>query len=414
MGNDNGSDEDDSDEDIMDPNPGLQKSLKHIADSVWNTRGWTYQESYVSRRLVVFHPYGVYFECPQTAAESLEMTEVSEALEADDEWWSGQGIPNGPRTRSLTQYFTVDLMSWLTYLITEYSQRNLTYQSDTIKAFSAIVQRFDGKLSVPFHNQDSDMEREYSYLMINEESSWGILIVQGVPFYTGKIDRSSVSSARLNAAGLCWHNGLYDDSEDESARKPDFPSWSWAGWTGPIKWELPQRGSRETIFHVENIGFVENLESKKELTVEEAKKSQRPLLCLGSIAFPPEMFLASDSKGRPNDRICLYDYVLSWLKEGYLCYSENSFGFLDSGSLRQELLWGLQQGTHKLVLLYVHHMKWNETMFQAWIVRRCETEELCYERVGSVFHRMESKSTFTKGLEKFIDDTEWLEDFTIC
>ncbi|RAL62159.1 hypothetical protein DID88_002643 [Monilinia fructigena] len=30
-------------EDMWDPNSGLQRSLRHIEESVWNTRGWTYQ-----------------------------------------------------------------------------------------------------------------------------------------------------------------------------------------------------------------------------------------------------------------------------------------------------------------------------------------------------------------------------------
>ncbi|KAB8298705.1 hypothetical protein EYC80_000880 [Monilinia laxa] len=235
-------------EDMWDPNSGPQKSLHHIEESGWNTRGWTYQESYVSRRVIVFYQYGVYFECAKTADESIESTEGSEPLDSSDGWWSRQGIPNGPRTRFFSTYRNADMMSWVAHLISEYSQRSLKYQSDTINAFSAVLQDFDERQSIPFAEADDDMGTAYSFLTYNHERPWRISIVHKIPFYRGEIDTSEISSARLNSVGLFWHYGHCSGSGG-SVRKPEFPSWSWAGWTGPIEWKLPQSWSSETIFH---------------------------------------------------------------------------------------------------------------------------------------------------------------------
>ncbi|KAJ8067106.1 hypothetical protein OCU04_004481 [Sclerotinia nivalis] len=73
-----GEDGEDSDgyEDMWDPNTGLHRTLKYIEDSVWNTRGWTYQESYVSRQAIVFHGYGIYFECVDTGSVLIQNTEL--------------------------------------------------------------------------------------------------------------------------------------------------------------------------------------------------------------------------------------------------------------------------------------------------------------------------------------------------
>src|SRR5271156_2354579 len=40
-------------------------------------------------------------------------------------------------------------------------------------------------------------------------------------------------------------------------RKPNFPSWSWAGWNGPPDWRWQQAGSYESPNAVEN--FLDNL-----------------------------------------------------------------------------------------------------------------------------------------------------------
>ncbi|APA11805.1 hypothetical protein sscle_08g065750 [Sclerotinia sclerotiorum 1980 UF-70] len=394
---------------------GLSRSLRCIRESVWNTRGWTYQESYVSRRVIIFHGYGIYFECLYVESV-LNQFRILGGTGAD------QGIENGPRMRNFAKYRRGDVMFWLTQSIVEYSQRTLRYQNDTIRAFSAILQDFEGNMSVPFHDEDY---RNPYFGFYNYESPWRIVTVQGVPFYERLPPSPIYSSAipshlwlpgdRLNTTGLCWHYDHCTGGDNASSRKPNFPSWSWAGWTCPIKWRIPKlrspygsRGNQTgTIFHLEDMGFIEKLESSQGLEINEAKQAQHALLCFSSVSFPAEAFLAEDflvvDPGKQADHmICLYEYIIAWPKEGYLCYSEGLSAVLE----------GLQQGTHRLVLLNVHFTAYF-IEFQAWMLRKCETGKSCYERIGSGYHEIERDTRLTKYLEDLVEDTK-LERFNIC
>ncbi|KAJ8067107.1 hypothetical protein OCU04_004482 [Sclerotinia nivalis] len=273
---------------------------------------------------------------------------------------------------------------------------------------------------MPFH--DDNLHDPGGFLLTeNDESSWRMAIVQGVPFDESEPHRKyavpsciRLSSDRLNMTGLCWHHDHCSGGDNASSRKPGFPSWSWAGWKGPIKWRIPKlcsprklRGMKiGTIFHLEDIGFIENLENSQELNFHEAKQAQQPLLCFSSIAFPPEAFFVVDPVKQADHIICLYEYIIAWPKEGCLCYSEGTTPHL-------ALLKGLQQGTHKLVLLNVHVARWGKMEFQAWILRKCETGKSCYERIGSVYHEMERETRLGKYLEDLVKDAG-LERFEIC
>lgn len=155
------------------------------------------------------------------------------------------------------------------------------------------------------------------------------------------------------------------------------------------------------------MGFIEKLESSQGLDINEAKQAQHALLCFSSVSFPAEAFLAEDflvvDPGKQADHmICLYEYIIAWPKEGYLCYSEGLSAVLE----------GLQQGTHRLVLLNVHFTAYF-IEFQAWMLRKCETGKSCYERIGSGYHEIERDTRLTKYLEDLVEDTK-LERFNIC
>jgi hypothetical protein len=47
-----------------------------IAKSVWNSRSWTLQEMYFSRRLIYFTPVQVYFQCSQAIWREDRFLEV--------------------------------------------------------------------------------------------------------------------------------------------------------------------------------------------------------------------------------------------------------------------------------------------------------------------------------------------------
>jgi hypothetical protein len=94
--------------------------------------------------------------------------------------------------------------------IAEFRKRTLTYQSDSLKALSGIFRAF-------------------------EKGEWPIYQLAGVPiFYPMRLSSDEQTLTPKNAnqgflIGLTWQNRSY-----ECERVPMFPSWSWAGWTGPV------------------------------------------------------------------------------------------------------------------------------------------------------------------------------------
>ncbi|ETS74035.1 hypothetical protein PFICI_13901 [Pestalotiopsis fici W106-1] len=152
----------------------LASALDAIAGSVWNTRGWTYQESYVSRRILAFHARGIYYECSAMAPFYLEQTEVSETLRASDRFWTGRSLANGPTQRAFATGPWIEILSWLAYLVGAYSRRNLTKSEDALNAFGAVLNNFDGLEWCPFADMDEWRDRD---------ERWCIGIVQGLPFH---------------------------------------------------------------------------------------------------------------------------------------------------------------------------------------------------------------------------------------
>jgi hypothetical protein len=94
--------------------------------------------------------------------------------------------------------------------IAEFRKRTLTYQSDSLNALSGIFRAF-------------------------EKGEWPIYQLAGVPiFYPMRLssDEQTITAKTVDQGfliGLTWQNRTY-----ECERVPMFPSWSWAGWTGPV------------------------------------------------------------------------------------------------------------------------------------------------------------------------------------
>jgi len=177
-----------------------------LAESVWATRGWTYQEVRLSRRCLFFTRYQLYFVC--------RMMSCSEAVPQTDE-----------RTReySLVNHRTLDNVLFEQDVDNEdsdslfpdrlqFSQRSLTYESDILNAFRGILSH----------------SRFVTF--------WGVTI--------------NPRKAKLNAhtgfaLGLLWRAEGWSRSvhlkaavkEAPRARRPGFPTWSWTSVTGAISHE---------------------------------------------------------------------------------------------------------------------------------------------------------------------------------
>lgn len=102
----------------------------------------------------------------------------------------------------------------LAYIISEYSERTLTVPADVINAFEGILKVFEQAAGTTTTTSCGHV--------------WGVLPVVG-----------TAALADGFAFGLCW----VPKPNRALRRRSGFPSWSWAGWMGPVAYDgLPAAG----------------------------------------------------------------------------------------------------------------------------------------------------------------------------
>ena len=132
--------------------------LENSSSLLWNTRGWTFQEKLLSKRLLLFTDYQVYFKCSEsiwTEEVNLETERLSKSVEgrrAKYVWDPGRArhVPDY-RALEMQRLYNAHLKiedEW-NYLggfmdyasaVEEYSKRQLTDPKDTLFAISGILE----------------------------------------------------------------------------------------------------------------------------------------------------------------------------------------------------------------------------------------------------------------------------------
>lgn len=194
---------------------GVISTMKHphssIRSSRWASRGWTYQEAVLSRRRLVFTDQQMYFEC-----DSMNCFEsVSSPMDKPHPRVSSESLNNlraGMFGRDTTRKFGTSRFDrtfftvFQEYLsaVQDYSARDLSYDADSLNAFRGIIQRYS-KLEEP------------------------VLSIWGLP-YPAQGDKY-----RYFYLGLTWAHteNCWGDSR-RPKRRQEFPSWTWAGWSGAV------------------------------------------------------------------------------------------------------------------------------------------------------------------------------------
>lgn len=205
---------------IEETNPGLSLAASlpsqgfQLKLSVWNTRAWTYQERLLSKRFLVFTPHGVYWQCRTliwTEDVILEAENVmdNEMMSFDDRLrfldvdpdWSPEKTKDDlidEKEKRIRLLRSPTMMQYM-WAVEEYTRRELSFLEDIVNAFAGI-QRI---LNIGLHS--------YGYY--------------GLP------------SKHLDLA-LLWKPGQFMARRFESKSNEEphtvMPSWSWAGWVGPV------------------------------------------------------------------------------------------------------------------------------------------------------------------------------------
>jgi hypothetical protein len=160
-----------------------------VADSLWFTRGWTFQEGYVSRRRLYFTESGILFICSESAE--------------DEHFYRDPDSPYGfelegtldSRAVGITDdgsYGLIEIMQ----LLEQYMRRQLSYENDVSNAIVGVLN---------YHRQKNP----------------SIGTVCGLPYQK--------SVAGLDVICMNWTH------DRPATRRLGYPSWSPFGWIGSIK-----------------------------------------------------------------------------------------------------------------------------------------------------------------------------------
>ena len=149
--------------------------------STWDTRGWTFQEKALSRRLLIFGTEQAYFQCKSdlwcedTICETFDEDVISKTLEVDN---YGGGFP-------FTQY---------SLYLGHYVHRSFGYRSDVLNAFCGLENHLRPHLSHEFH--------------------WGLPV-------------------SMFDAAIGWTFPYHYPDR----KRANFPTWAWAGWDFSGLWQ---------------------------------------------------------------------------------------------------------------------------------------------------------------------------------
>ncbi|KAI1466140.1 HET-domain-containing protein [Daldinia caldariorum] len=200
----------------------------HVQEhSRWWTRGWTYQEGLLASRRLVFTDHQAYFECHgATWMESVGGVEFAPNQKIPVNLASMKAArkrlfkPLGstistdlnipPRvsddgSTSRNDYLVaIQIREWC-QLVGQYTSRTLSHDVDSLNAFAGIARLL------------SKLERPTLHLV-------------GLPYVLTTDDTELTD--RYFFASFCWHHS----KDCAPRRRPDFPSWSWSGWAGPVTW----------------------------------------------------------------------------------------------------------------------------------------------------------------------------------
>lgn len=173
---------------------------KSVGESKWNTRAWTFQERILTKRTLFITQQQMFFKCDHAVeclAEDL-VRKLKPRMKAT--------YPMDDTGRDMIpQKWSINIVSYQK-TVEAFVTRDITYPGDVLNAFEGIAQRMRSIFRSEFMYGIPQSELEYCMLW----EPWG-----------GKFTR------RCDAKGDAL-----------------FPSWSWAGWIGPIRYNWEEKLSR--------------------------------------------------------------------------------------------------------------------------------------------------------------------------
>lgn len=187
----------------------LPSPVNHIINSKWASRAWTFQEAILSQRRLVFTDDQLYFECDsmhcyESLCVSFDMLYATHSRHSDEHnnFIKPKLFGFGHQTAGILTYV---------HCAEEYTMSSLTFDEDSLNAFTGVTRNLEKTRKPPVRN------------------------ICGVPFlHPSDVATPSCNYLQMLLAGLAWRHRPTADTAPR--RRHGFPSWSWAGWAGPVVW----------------------------------------------------------------------------------------------------------------------------------------------------------------------------------
>jgi hypothetical protein len=238
-------------------------SLEDDDSLIWNTRGWTFQEKILSKRILLFTDYQVYFQCSNTVfCEDTAMETDRCSASIKKKWrplrWAGDrlmGEQTDQAGANLSNYMSV---------IREYTKRTITDPCDGVDAIQGVLGTMQFEMGA-FHH--------------------------GMPVH-------------YFGSALLWQPPLGSTTHRLLSDHAPFPSWSWARWSLP-KGVVSQSAQLATTYltHVAFLLYPNgvNYISFQELGAPAADRTSRGVLFRSRpkyitrlpVGRPPRVYLSS-------------------------------------------------------------------------------------------------------------------------
>lgn len=192
-----------------------------IRNSKWNSRAWTYQEARLSSRLLVFTSDELYYE--SRAGNRRESVEAPFPC-LDENLFVYQKPLFDPWNASNPEF--------VNKAIAEYSSRDLSREEDALIAALGFLKEFRNGPNPVFHHWGVPIFPDQAIRLGHGRKSFA---------YLGPGPSAPFSHEGF-LLGLCWRpegDPLSGNVGMKLHRRPNLPSWSWAGWTCELD-EEPQ------------------------------------------------------------------------------------------------------------------------------------------------------------------------------
>lgn len=206
----------------------IESILQYIQNSKWNTRGWTYQEMLLSRRVLLFTNTRVYYQC----LSGFGLEGVTETIHGQREVPGSNVLTwteKVPGTKPVFPILRGNLReNTILERLSEYFERTLSFPEDTIRAVLGIF-------NVLSAAETFRLKHLYGMPVISQRNNLGMVeqdFVERLTWVAGTNRPEHASRYNLGTEYGLRSTDLsnFTPGAELAQRTNLFPSWSWAAF----------------------------------------------------------------------------------------------------------------------------------------------------------------------------------------